>query len=201
MINQNTIPSEIQSIPTHKVTDLDVRPILDAGGEPFSSIMSAITKTLPDGALKLRTTFKPAPLFHALGSQGWQHWIEQGEGNDWIVWFYRPKEHQDGVIFEKIEKNELNATYLQKEHPELQTRLKTDGNTWYLDVRTLPPPEPMELTLTVLEKLPKGTSLIQINERNPQFLLPILLERGFEFKITQDKESEVLLKIRWIESR
>ncbi len=173
MKDKNLIPSEIKSIDPAKVTELDVRPILKSGGEPFNVIMSAVGKTSPDGALKLRATFKPTPLFHALGSRGWQNWIEKGEGDDWIVWFYRE----------------------QKDHPELQTRLKVEGNLWRLDVRRLSPPDPMELTLTVLEKLPRGATLIQINERIPQFLLPILEERGFRFVIEEGKGPDVHVEI------
>ena len=193
MLANNKTPKEIKSMPESKVTELDVRPILRSGGEPFSAIMAAVAKTPHDGALKLRATFKPAPLFHVLGGQGWQNWVEHGEGDDWIVWFY----HAASVAPAQggITKAEMGAAHLQKDNPELQKRLKADGNVWYLDVRQLSPPEPMELTLSVLEKLPKGASLVQINERVPQFLLPILLERGFRYAITQNEGHEIRLEI------
>ena len=50
-----------------------------------------------------------------------------------------------------------------------------------LDVRGLEPPEPMQRTLEILETLPVGGTLMQINSRVPQFLLPLLEERGFEY--------------------
>jgi uncharacterized protein (DUF2249 family) len=175
-------PKEIASIKPAKINELDVRPILKAGGEPFSVIMAAIGNTAGDGALRLRATFKPAPLFHVLGKQGWDHWIEHGEADDWIVWFYRG---QNGKPKQGLGQADVSAALLQKESPELQKRLKVEGSTWLLDVRTLSPPEPMELTLSVLEKLPQGVSLVQVNERVPQFLLPILLERGFRYEVTQ----------------
>lgn len=192
MTKTNDTPKEIASISVAKVTDLDVRPILRSGGEPFSVIMAAVANTPQDGAIKLRATFKPTPLFHVLGQEGWQHWIEYGEGEDWLVWFYRPV---SGEGPKEISEAELSAAHLQKENIELGKRLRAEGNTWYLDVRRLSPPEPMELTLSVLEKLPQGANLVQINERVPQFLLPVLLERGFRYAITQEDGPEIRLEI------
>lgn len=72
--------------------ELDVRPILRDGGEPFSLIMETAGR-VPDGhALRLRATFKPTPLFGVMRMRGWKHWIERGEGDDWIVWFYRSRD-------------------------------------------------------------------------------------------------------------
>jgi len=186
MSTNTAAPKEIASMKPAKVRELDVRPILRSGGEPFSVIMAAIEKTALDGALRLRATFKPSPLFHVLCKQGWQHWIEHGDADDWIIWFYRSKFEETK---EGLSKEDLGA-------PRLQKRLKVDGNTWYLDVRALSPPEPMELTLSVLEKLPSGVSLVQVNERVPQFLLPILLERGFRYEIKQlEAEGAVRVEI------
>lgn len=193
MSEQNATPIEITGLSPSKVTDLDVRPILKSGGEPFSVIMQAIAKTPVDGALKLRATFKPTPLFHALGAKGWQHWIESGEGDDWTVWFYKGRAPE---TVEKVSRSELNLAHLQKDNPELQTRLKVEGPNWLLDVRQMSPPEPMELTLLVLEKMPKDAELVQLNERIPQFLLPILEERGFSHEISKGPDPEVRVRIR-----
>jgi uncharacterized protein (DUF2249 family) len=183
---------ETRNISPEQVTELDVRPTLRAGGEPFSQIMAAIQSVPAGGALRLRATFKPTPLFHVLGKQGWSNRIESGADDDWVILFYR-QDAASGSL--EPTRGELGAAHLQKENPELQKRLKAEGDVWYLDVRTLSPPEPMELTLLVLEKLPKGTSLIQVNERVPQFLLPILEERGFCYSVLQDGGAEVRLRI------
>ena len=65
-----------------------------------------------------------------------------------------------------------------------------------LDVRGLEPPEPMMRTLTALERLPEGSTLLQINVRTPQFLLPILEERGFRYEIREQEPGLVRLFIR-----
>ena len=81
-------PAELAGLPPEKQRTLDVRAMLRSGGEPFGEIMEAISQVPPGGALRLRTTFKPAPLFAVLRVRGWKHWIEHGEDDDWIVWFY-----------------------------------------------------------------------------------------------------------------
>lgn len=81
-------PEAIKKIPQAIINDLDVRPILQSGGEPFGEIMAAVNKTSPTGALRLRATFEPKPLFRVLGSKGWKYWVEYGDGDDWMIWFY-----------------------------------------------------------------------------------------------------------------
>lgn len=56
-----------------------------------------------------------------------------------------------------------------------------------LDVRGLAPPEPLERTLATLEDLPDGRPLLQINDRAPAFLFPLLDERGYRYRINEDE--------------
>ena len=75
---------------TEKFVDLDVRPALRAGEEPFEQIMAVVT-TLPAGqGLRLFATFKPTPLLHVLGSKGFTHELKELEGGEWEVLFTPP---------------------------------------------------------------------------------------------------------------
>jgi uncharacterized protein (DUF2249 family) len=187
------MPKALAAIPPERVVEVDARPLLQAGQEPFSLIMGAVTKTPPDGALRLQATFCPTPLLHVLGSQGFAHWIEKGEGAHWIVWFYR--EGAGGSAEASTAGFNVALAALQKEQPELRERLRRDGDRWVLDVRDLGPPEPMELTLAVLDALPAGAVLEQVNQRVPQFLLPLLDARGCSYEVTRNDEREVRLEI------
>ena len=55
-----------------------------------------------------------------------------------------------------------------------------------LDVRGLQPPEPLERTLEALEGMPAGRALLQVNDRVPAFLLPLLDERDYRYRIGED---------------
>lgn len=85
-------PEVLAEVSAERITELDVRPVLRSGGEPFSQIMDAAAGVPPGGVLRLRATFKPVPLFGVMSLKGWDHWIESGAGDDWCVWFYRRKE-------------------------------------------------------------------------------------------------------------
>ena len=72
---------------TTTFVDVDVRPILRAGGEPFEKIMDAVTSLKPGEGLRLFATFKPVPLLHVLGSRGFTHVANELEGGEWEVLF------------------------------------------------------------------------------------------------------------------
>jgi uncharacterized protein (DUF2249 family) len=65
-----------------------------------------------------------------------------------------------------------------------------------LDVRGLEPPEPLQRTLEALDSLAPGQALMQVNVRVPQFLLPLLAERGFEYVLVNEQPNEVRGLIR-----
>lgn len=71
-----------------------------------------------------------------------------------------------------------------------------DINQVVLDVRGLEPPEPMQRTLEVLEQLTPEQTLVQVNSRVPQFLLPLLEERGYEYVVLDQSADEVRGLIR-----
>lgn len=146
--------------------DLDVRPILRSGGEPFGAIMEAITGLGPDQGLRLYATFKPAPLFHVLGSKGFSHTERELDGGDWEVLFRR------------------TGTPEEAERPAAPA---SDADSWpepatHMDNRDLDPPEPMVRILAALETLQPGQVLSALLCREPLFLLPELAKRGHAWR-------------------
>jgi len=77
-----------------------------------------------------------------------------------------------------------------------------DWRVWFyadvvvLDVRDMDPPEPLAHTLAALESLPQHGTLVQVNVRVPQFLLPRLTERGFTYEIREIAPDRVHVVIR-----
>ena len=70
-----------------------------------------------------------------------------------------------------------------------------DGTRTWLDVRELNPPEPMMRTLIALDQLAPGHELVQVNSRVPQFLFPMLAERGFACEVDESENDRVLVRI------
>ena len=168
---------------TAKVVELDVREDLRSGREPFSRIMSAIAGLRDGDVLHLRAIFEPAPLFTVLGKRGFAHESQAHADDDWSAWFWRPATTSVGAA------GHAPPITTADDVPE------DDERTIYLDVRGFSPPEPMTRTLAALESLVRGRTLVQINNRVPQFLLPALSERGFAWEIDASRPDRVLVRI------
>jgi len=176
-----TPPSTMHRRPSDRiVVEVDVREDLRAGREPFLRIMSAL-RTVGDDLLRIRATFEPVPLVSVLAQRGFECETEQHAADDWSLWAWRGAP----APIASAETAEL-APPCDTEHP---------GEMW-LDVRGLEPPEPMARTLVALETLPPGVTLVQVNVRIPQFLLPVLDERGFTYEIEDEDADRVLVRIR-----
>jgi uncharacterized protein (DUF2249 family) len=161
--------------------ELDVRPILRQGGEPFSAIMAAVDALAPGQSLRLLATFKPVPLFHVLGKRGFEPTAREiGEG-DWEVVF-RPVAGEP-------------------EPAAVAVGQATGVDAWpapvvELDNRDLEPPEPMVRTLEGVEALSPGQTLAALLPREPVFLFEELQARGYFWRGAFEPEGHYRVVIR-----
>jgi uncharacterized protein (DUF2249 family) len=147
--------------------DLDVRPILRAGGEPFDKIMIAVSTLKPGQGLRLLATFKPTPLLSVLGAKGFTHQCKELEGGDWEVLFTPPDAGSARDTSTTISPEEDSAW----PDPVQQ-----------LDNRELDPPEPMVRILAAVESMKQGDVLSALLCREPIFLFPELAKRGHRWR-------------------
>lgn len=164
-------PEGLRGIAADRIVAVDVREELRAGREPFSLIMAARRDVPAGGALSVRAIFEPVPLYAVLGKQGFAHFTEQLGEDDWKVWFY-PADAEPQARVEAARSGPSEPS-------------EEGEGVVVLDVRDLEPPEPMARTLEALERLPPGGTLLHINVRVPQFLLPQLEERGYRYEIRE----------------
>ena len=175
-----------------RVVEVDVREDLRQGREPFARIMSAVS-ALGDGeVLRVRAIFQPAPLLAVLAKRGFDNESEQHSPDDWSVWFWR--DTVPGIELSS-RTSEAGTVSSRTSVASVGTSPIGDDNSIWLDVRGLRPPEPLVQTLAALESLPAGHQLIQLNERVPQLLLPMLAERGFACELDDSRADRVLLRI------
>lgn len=168
---------------TGRIVELDVRDDLRAGREPFSRIMAAVAELPAHAVLQLRTLFEPVPLYAVLGKRGLAHEACADGADDWRVWFWRA----DGPA--------PASPVADSPRPGRPTAPDGDPSTQWLDVRGLTPPEPLVRTLAALELLPDGHTLVHVNDRVPQFLLPLLAERGFAYQTDESRDGAVHVRI------
>ena len=152
--------------------ELDVRPILAAGGEPFGRIMETVASLGPDEGLRLLAPFRPVPLFGALGSRGFTHQDREIGGGDWEVLFSPTT------------------------RPAAAAGPDAPGPAWprallHLDTRGLAPPEPMVKILGAVEAMQPGEVMEAVLDREPAFLFPQLAQRGHEWRGGFDADGTV----------
>lgn len=176
------MPTALRDLDPGRLVDLDVRDDLRAGREPFQRIIAARQALSAGQVLRLRAIFEPVPLYHVLGRQGLEHWTEQLAPDDWRVWFYPAA---------------LATPATPQPTAPAEPPAGAEGDdVVVLDVRGMEPPEPMVRTLAALEQLPAGGTLVQINVRVPQFLLPKLAELGYRHEVHEQSDELVRLFIR-----
>lgn len=153
---------------TTPVHELDARPIIAGGQDPFAAIMRALRQAPQGSVFRVRAPFEPAPLIALLGKRGWVPHVTW-EGEDCLASFWRPpaaggEEGEDGD-------GDVEAL--------LAERLAGDT----LDVRGLEPPWPLQLVLHATERV---LPLTVLHQREPALLYPRLVERGLEWTVTQE---------------
>ena len=146
--------------------ELDVRPQLARGEEPFGAIMAAADRLRPGQALRLIAPFRPAPLFTVMADRGYGASDHRRPDGAWEV------------IFSPVGRTPAG--------PGLAAGLAPDAVLWpdavlSLDLTGLMPPEPMVRILEALAGMEAGEVLFALLEREPVFLFPELAARGHEW--------------------
>ena len=140
--------------------ELDVRPILRNGGEPFGAIMGAVNSLQPGQRLKLFATFRPDPLFRVMETKGFGYEATPLDDGEWQVIF-------------TPEAADVVSGASTPENPD-----SWDDPCEYLDLADLDPPEPLVRILSRLEEMEDGEVLFALLAREPLFLYPELKARG-----------------------
>ncbi|MBX8783494.1 DUF2249 domain-containing protein [Ochrobactrum sp. GRS2] len=70
-----------------QIVELDVRPVLREGGEPFPLIMQTVSGLQEGQSLRLLATFRPVPLFQVMERKGFSCAAREITGGDWEVIF------------------------------------------------------------------------------------------------------------------
>ena len=151
------------------IIELDVRPILAKGIDPFKSIMAELEKMADGNTLMIINTFEPIPLLKILKTKGYSYETERPENG--VVHTYLEKTGE-----EKVSEMEASPTKgLNFEDIEL----KYQGKMTEVDVRHLEMPLPMVTILEEIENVAEGNALYVHHKKLPQYLIPELEERKF----------------------
>jgi len=124
--------SQLPEFDPAAVVDFDVRADIAAGREPLPAIMRA-AQTLPPGSvLHLRAPFRPTPLLQRLAQLGFASHARAFADDDWSTWFWR-----------------ADAAPVAPRPTLMATTPSVPAGV--LDLRLLPPPEPLLRILEAVE--------------------------------------------------
>ena len=166
-----------------EVPPLDVRPILAEGTDPYATVMASADGVGMGGSLVIDAPFNPSPLRRVMAGRGFSSYGRKLAEGHWRVFF-----HLDG-----------GADWESGAEVEV---LPEGAMTWreedgiHIDVRKLPPPDPLRAIIRLIESLKGGETVVVHHEREPHFLAPELAERGWRIA---RMASEVVNVRLWLE--
>lgn len=167
------------------IIELDVRPILAKGVDPFKSIMAELEKMVDGNTLMIINTFEPIPLLNILKTKGYSYDTERTENG--IVHTYLEKTGEEKVSAKEVSPpKDLNFEDIE---------LKYKGKMTEVDVRHLEMPLPMVTILEEIENIAEGNALYVHHKKLPQYLIPELEERKYSWVSKEIDESNIKLII------
>ena len=183
-IIQQPLPDFLKNAKKENITQLDVRPVIKNGKDPFNLIINTVKQLPQGGILKLINSFEPAPLIPILTRQGFDSYVETVSSTVINTYFFK----KDNSGFSEPEKTS-NAEDWQSKLEFYKNKLVS------IDVREMEMPLPMMTILEELELLPPEKALFVYHKRIPVFLLPELKDRNFEYRINEISDGDVHLLI------
>jgi hypothetical protein len=158
---------------------IDVRPLIAAGGCPFSEVMAIAARVPAEGGLVIDAPFNPLPLRRVLGGKGFDTAAQQLGPEHWRVCCLRirPREGEgtDTAPAAKI--------------------WRTDDGV-HVDVRGLEAPAPLISILRIIDGGDHQGAVIVHLRRQPVYLFPELAERGWSWEQIPGEPGEVRLLLR-----
>lgn len=178
------MPEFVKNLKPENVVELDVRPILDSGGDPLNTIMMNVNKLNAQQALKIINTFEPTPVIMILEKRGFVAYTEIVNSN--LVHTYLYNTSGAGEIKAEI-KNDAAGWQ--------EMLAKFEGKLDEVRVEKMEPPLPMMMVLEACDKLQSDRAVYVYHKRIPVFLLPELQDRGLDYRINEITDGDVRILI------
>ena len=178
------LPAFFNSVKPEQIVEFDVRPIIEAGEDPLSTIVAKVKSIPKGGVLKIINSFEPTPLISLLKKQGFESFVDTIDDQVVETYFYKTGDEPL-----KINQEENNAEGWDALVKKFEGKITNGGCTTFRNAK------PMMSILESIENLPEENALFVYHKRIPVFLLPELKERKFDYRIKEEAPNEVRLLI------
>ena len=163
---------------SESIVTLDVREYINSGREPFSLIMSTVSRRTAGEKLLLRVPFEPVPLFNVMANRGFEYETKEQPNGDWEILFSPTGQVTEGP----------GAPPPCSECPR--------SSVTKVDARGLEPPEPLVKILEAVSQLSPGHEIHAQTDRRPVHLHAQLEERGLSAESTEQADGSYVTVIR-----
>jgi uncharacterized protein (DUF2249 family) len=161
------------------VETLDVRPLIGHGEDPFHVIMAKLEHLKEGTALCIEAPFDPIPLRRMLDGRGMLCHRHRLSDSHWRIFVAAS----------------ANSSEAPAEVASGQPKIWQEGDVAHIDVRGLPPPQPLYAVLSLLEGIDGQGPVTLHHEREPLLLYPELEERGWKWRHLAGEPGEIRLEL------
>ncbi len=187
--SDNIATNVLNHMENNKIVELDVRPILAGGVDPFEKIQETLKTLKSDESLLLINTFEPIPLLNILKTKGYNYRVERPSDQEVHTYLFKDEASSD-------ESGIPNAQASGETEFSFETMESTYKDRLHeIDVRDLEMPLPMVSILEELEKVKDTEALYVHHKKLPQYLIPELKDRGYQYVAKEIDEINLKLII------
>lgn len=173
--------------PDKPIRQLDVRPILARGQEPFGPITETVRALPPGTCLRLIAPFRPTPLFSVMARMGFVADPRQRPDGVWEVLF-SPLPQPDPAQPDPAQSDPAQPDLTEPVPAELGLTAGSAPEAMFwpdplhsLDLTGRPPPLASARILSMLARMQAGRVLFALLDAEPGELIPDLAGRGHEW--------------------
>lgn len=183
-------PEWLQQANEACITRYDVRPVIESGTDPLKEILNRLKDVASGEVLCIINSFIPTPLIHLLEQEKVESsYVETISPDEFHTYFLKKK---GGIA-----KKEANAAVAVDDSNSFEAIYKrfSEKQVIETDVRHLEMPQPMQVILQELNKLPQDSMLYVHHKRVPVYLLEELADKHYEVHIHAIAEGNVKMII------
>jgi uncharacterized protein (DUF2249 family) len=182
-----TIPAWFSALAASQVQTIDVRPTISSGKDPLKEIMQQYNALQQGNALCVVNSFIPFPLIDLLQKKGAACFTETINKEEYRSYFLKGRSNIHESASPVVHCTEVDFANACNRFGSAQLHT--------IDVRPYEMPQPMQMILEALGKLPVGSALLVYHKRIPVYLLEELGDKDYNILVYTAADTDIRLLV------